>query len=323
MVQLNLIRSKKEFYDKEGNLLHTIRYEKSSTVENKYNMYIDLPNGRSYAIGLAETTPNGTVIIEKTLQAKNGFTTNYIYGEDKNGEKFVFTRFTDKNGNQICEHKYKYKVIDENHYKTNENGVEYDIKYFDDKVIVTRSNGEQVVVEIGENGNSVISRDLLPMLKQMPGSLYFDIDKYGLKQIGLGIDGVNPKNAHYNVPKNLITISSSLQNSLSTFIHEFGHYKAKHLKLTEDKDLFETFQRERDTFMLNQTGFESEEISYLITVENKIGELNYSLEEMLSDVHSLMYSSISWANIELRTQYLQEHFPETYAKIVKKFLETE
>ena len=75
--------------------------------------------------------------------------------------------------------------IDDNHFETIENGVKYNIEYLENKVVVTKDNGDVVEITIGDNSRdgSVISRDLLPLLKRAPGSFYFNLNKYGLQKI--------------------------------------------------------------------------------------------------------------------------------------------
>ena len=166
----------------------TERYIKSESVPNKYNIYREFSDGKKYKIGLAEVSKNGNIVIEKTLITSKGMKTDYNYVEAPDGSRLSYTRITDANGKVIAENKYKYQILDDCHFKTTENGTEYYIQYNDSAlgnyVRVTSSDGRQVMLPIGNNftlSSGVLSKRLLPLLKRMPGSFYFDIDKYGLK----------------------------------------------------------------------------------------------------------------------------------------------
>ena len=106
--------------------------------------------------------------------------------------------------------------------------MKYDISYYEDKVVVTKDNREKVEISIGENGintKNVLSKDLLEVLKQLPGSIYFKIDKYKLNKIGKEIDNVSEKNAHYSHNENIVSLSNELagKDGIATLLHELGH----------------------------------------------------------------------------------------------------
>ena len=238
--KLPILSSQKEVFDTEGNLVYVEKYEQSTDVPNKYNMYREYPDGRVEQIGSAYIASNGDTVIKKNLVSDNGVQTEYVYVESPNGTKFNYTKITDSEGNILLENKYRYKVIDENNFITTENGVEYKIEYTDDEVTVTNNNtGETVTITIGENKDdtSVLSKDLLPLLKEMPGSFYFAIDKYGLEKVGLNIDDVEDNNAHYSGENNLIALSDEVENESFTFAHEFGHYLDKHLDIRNNPEI--------------------------------------------------------------------------------------
>ncbi len=329
-----ILNSRKEVYDKQGNILYTEFYEQSEGVDNKYDIYREFPNGKKYKIGIAERSLSGDINIEKTLEHADGSKTDYNYVESPDGSRLAFVQITDKDGNVTLRNRFQYKVIDENHFKTIENGVEYNIEYQEDKVVVTRSDGKKVTVDIGKNSISripafsrifsgALSKDLLPLLKKMPGSFYFDINEFKLNKIGVELDNVEEGNAHYRNGKNIITLSNDAVEAMFTLGHEFGHYLFKSLKLADNKTITKTYLQERKAATVKlKSNFEAQEMDYLISNKSeKTDSYEGSLEEMAADIHAFLYSSNYDPRIEMRGQFLQEYYPETFAAISKAFLE--
>ena len=352
-----LQNSREEVRDKDGNLLYIEYYEASKDVKGKFDIYREYPNvtrytmeetqnadGKTtvtrnsyphsevkYKIGVAEQSESGDIIIEKTIPHSNGSKTDYNYIESPDGSRAVYTKITDKDGNTTVEHQFQYKVIDKNHFKTIENGVEYNIEYKLNKVVVTRDDGKTVTVHIGANDilkypalsrlfGGVLSKDLLPVLKQMPGSFYFDINKYGLNKIGRDINDVESDNAHYDHTKNLISLSKEWEKAIFTLSHEFAHYKIHALKITEKPHIVESYLGELEKLQKTAPNFVMQSMRYLIDLYcRRTEDYKGSLDEMASDIHAMMYSSNYNPEIELRSQFMQEYLPETFALIVKEF----
>ena len=257
-------------------------------------------------------------MIEKSLEGPNGIKTNYNYIENPNGSKLSITRILDKDGNVIFENKQSFKVIDKNHFKTVENGVEYDIQYNVDAkgngtVKVTRGDGEVVELTVGENNVAIISKDLLPMLKKMPGSFYFDIKNYGLEKIGKNITVSNKTS--YNVTYNLITISDEFVGSEFVLAHEFGHYRERSFDIASDLELQAIFNEERANLLINGNTFEAESMDYFIRYfQKEDGSPQHSLREIVAETNALLYMNNSNLTLESRGMYLQQYFPKTFAR---------
>ncbi len=325
----NIVESAKEIFDSNGNLICTERYIKSESVPNKYNIYREFPDGKKYKIGLAEVSKNGNVVIEKTLTTSKGMKTDYNYVEAPDGSRLSYTRIIDADGKVIAENKYKYQVLDDYHFKTTENGTEYYIQYndnaLDNYVRVTASDGRQVILPIGNNftlSSGVLSKRLLPLLKRMPGSFYFDIDNFGLKKIGLEIDCVTSDNAHYNEIENLIAISKEWIDEDFTLAHEIGHFRDKFRKISENPDVIKSYLREREIFMTNEPQYETHATDYMLNATPRRTQTFVdSLEELVAEINAFLYASNSKPAIEMRGQFVQEHFPETFAKIASLLLQ--
>ena len=316
-----LMDSEKIEYDSNGNILFKERYIRSKDIPSKYEIWREDANGRKYKIGSAEKTPNGTIIIEKALTSINGTKNQYVFIEDPQGQRLVKTRIIDKDGNILFTNKQVFKKINENHFISIENGVKYDIRYYEDKVVVTKDNGEKVEISIGENGintKNVLSKDLLEVLKQLPGSIYFKIDKYKLNKIGKEIDNVSEENAHYSHNKNIVSLSNELagKDGIATLLHELGHYIDRHTEIYADSEILATYEKERKELFNSATQSEIEALAYFVSLEDT--NSGGAITELIAETNALLYSNNNWEKTELRGELLLKYFPETFSLVAKK-----
>jgi len=155
-------------------------------------------------------------------------------------------------------------------------------------------------------------------LKQMPGSVYFDILKYNLTKIGLEIDDVKSDNAHYSQTKNLIALSKEKQD-IFTLMHELGHFRDFYTNLNKNKELKNIYEAEKLMLRKNASNQEITSLDYFISNDVNCVMTNRSLKEMIAETHALMYADNKSPEIEMRSQYLQQYFPKTCAKIIELF----
>lgn len=307
----NIESTVREINDENGNLLYKEVYELSE-VENNYNIYREEPSGRRFLVGSAEKTPSGITIVEKSL-LENGIKTDYIMMV-KDGERYSSIKITDQSNKILYESKQKFIVIDDNHFQSIENGITYDIQYYDEKVVVTKDSGETVEISIGDNAMDspgVLSRDLLSTIKQLPGSAYFEINNLGLKKIFIGDGIIN--NACYNNEANVIAMSLELKDSFSTLLHEFGHYLDHCKGIFENPEFVATYTKERDAFLVNSSEAEREALSYF-TSDSPEQDITCSMNEIIAETF-FINNSIADVDINLsRAALLQKYFPETFAK---------
>ena len=313
-----MLSSTKEVKDNQGNLLYTEKYVESKDAPEKYNIVRTDANGREWIVGLAEHSESGNLVIEKSLQGTDGTKTDYVYSESPKGERFSFTRITDKDGKVLLNNSQKFKVLDENHFQSVENGETYDIQFSEDKIIVKKDNGKTVELKIDDRDSKLyIDPKIVPLLKGLPGSILFDMDEFGLKEIGVGINNVKENNAHFDHEKSLVSISSEIfnDNEVFTLIHELGHMKDYNAKdrIANNTELNEIFKKEFEDFKKNQSNMEADAISYLTTSVYGVG----GLKEMVAETNAFLFSNNSSRIIEQRGQYLQQYFPKSFAKIAE------
>lgn len=212
-----------------------------------------------------------------------------------------------------------YSVIDDNHFETVENGQKYSIEYQEDKVIAKKvdNNGEiidEVQLSIGDVENGAkLSKDLLTSLKQMNGSTYFNIEKFGLENINM-----KPEldyNAYFSNDENNIAMSDELANDEFVLNHELGHYFDLSNNINANEDLLNTFDMERTIFISTNTNKELEQMQYFIDAlhSNQGG----AITEVIAETNALRSSKTNEPQYVMRSEYLMMHFPKTVAMIIQ------
>ena len=317
----------KTIKDTNGNFLYKEFCLKSKDVEGKFDVWREEANGKKYKIGLAEKTPAGEIVLEKTLVANDGTKTDYNYMQSPNGSRLVYTKITEPDG-KITENRQQFKVIDSNHIVSIENGMKYEIEYQTDTIIVTKDNGEKVELSIGSNeieSEGIISKDLLPIVKMLPGSALCDIKEFGLKKLWLNTNKAQEGNAMFVPSTGTIELSkeNSVPKNVFVLLHELGHYR-DYFKFRENKELNDIFKAELEAFKHSATRVEAAAISYLVDTQRpgstiKPGGMQ---AEFIAETNAIMHSANYAPSTEMRGQYLQKYFPKTFAKVVELLKET-
>jgi len=109
-----------------------------SEITGEYNIYGYTADGKKFQLGFAEIGPNGEKFIERTLTSLDGTKTEYVYRDDTRGNRYLFSRITDSEGQVLSEVKRTFRVVDENHFITSTNGEHSEVVFFDDKVVITK-----------------------------------------------------------------------------------------------------------------------------------------------------------------------------------------
>ena len=101
------------------------------------------------------------------------------------------------------------------------------------------------------------------------------------------------------------------------------YYLDKSLKISSNPEIVETYMKERQALIENQSQFETTRVDYFVSSNNyHTQNINGSIEEIVAEINALLYASTTNTNQELRGEYLQQYFPETFAKVSKMFTQT-
>ena len=302
----------------------------SDIIPNKINTWIKKDGQESVIRKIVNneySTNDELKLLEKSLESDDGTTTDYIYIEDKNGNSFSYIHIKDATGNSLLDYNHKFKKIDDNHFISIENDKRYDIVYFDDKVTVTQKDNktgnelDKVTLEIGENESktSLLSKDLLRLLKKLSGSAYFDIAKSNTK-IYLKKQEEHAYFCCYNYNKaTSITIPDYYNNPEDIFVlqHEIGHLKDFQHKIRNNNDLIDVFEKEREMLFKKAPLPIIDSLYYFVSKDSTEYD---ALKEIIAEVNAFLHASNNCHRLEYRGHFLQEYFPQTFAKAANLLL---
>lgn len=333
---------------KNGKIAETVYTE--SAIKGQYDIYHTRPDGSRIRIGHAQVTPNGAKHVKRTLKSVDGSKTYMAFREDKAGNSYMHSVIKDKTGKQLSEITRTFKVLSKNHFISTKNGQAYDIVFTNNNVVVTKldSAGKKTAETVnyaikdvpvdtadkiaGDLKNlpdnktyqlaasvfkkygiepKTIDRSCVNMLKRLPGDEWFAMSKscdFVMPQSFM------PENACY--AGNSIFMSKELNNNLGVFAHELGHAKFHKLDLIKDKELMKIYNEEKRRYTQMFPNSRIESIDYFLC-GNQAGKRG--LNETCAETNLMTDTIQTWDQLQDRTIFLEQYFPNTRAYLQKKF----
>ena len=329
--------------------LRTIYSE--SGIKGQYDIYHTKPDGTRIKVGRAQVTPNGAQHVNRTLTSANGHKTSLSYRQDAAGNTYLHSVIKNETGEVISEVTRKRIVISENHFITSCNNQAYDIVFNNDRVVVTKldlagkktketveyvirdipvETADKVAAEITNFGEDeiykvaevfkrygieprTIDRRCVAMLKELPGDEWFAMNKSAEFVMPQSLD---EQNAFF--AGNSIFMGKEHMGNLGVYCHELGHAKFHVLGLANDPELLKIYNAEKRLYTSTFP-------------ESRVKSIDYFLEENQHDMRGLNEACAetnlitdtiqSWEQIQDRTIFYEQYFPETIAYIRKKYAE--
>lgn len=310
----------------------------------------EISNKENYRLALAEFDKKGGKHIEKHFTSLDGTTTDYVYASDKKGNYYFYQKIMDKDKRVLFENQKKFKVLDNNHFLSSTNGVEYDIKFDSEKIVIKNLNtNEQIEYKIKKyseydyrrisNNISLDLQDkkLRPQLLKRTlfiGDLLLErglIEKYAvdkklvknLKHLS-GDEWFNAYKANVNAINTTSNISHSLgkiieinkyDTNLAALEHELGHEKGNYLRLFDDEELKKIYQEEKLQLTTNLPNLIVNQPAYFLRDGLR------GLSETMAEANLVINTTQEWEELGSRTFFFQQYFPRTIAYIGNKFKE--
>ena len=307
--------------DKNGNI---IREEKMtpSEVKGVYDVTYVYPNGETKEASKATIDKKtGIVSIKRDFKSNNGTRTQFLYENDPQGNKIVDYKITDKNGKILMGLSQSFEVVDDNHFISSKNGYKYDITTDDKKLTVKdlhHNREASINFEEKLTGNK---KDLVNLLKKVSGEELFET----VQNIGK----MDSTNDIYQAGFSPVSKEIAIMDNLFVFLHELGHakdaqnqktYREKLLgenkMFSGNKDIRETYLKERETFNKFHSEEERNHVKYFTQAKGHYGGEFGGLSEVVAETNAITNTIAEGKiSIGIRAQYLQQHFPETIAKI--------
>lgn len=296
------------------------------------------------------TDPNGKLLYEtsetfKKISEDHYQTTSRTKGDgiETVEERFDIQYFDDKvvitkldANNKPTEEKIEYKIKDftaEDYNKFYEEMSEK-LKEFNEKMENLAMLGGLTRKDIGGLDIDAVMRDqniqdytidrkLIPTMKNLSGTEYFNL--FGQTKI---LIGELPENGNAMSLDGGIAVSKEQYAHLSTLLHEAGHENTHKLSLTQDQELNEIYEREKQAFIAQFPDAAIGTISYFLAdnevfYENKNNalvkvEMMRGLDETTAEGKLITKYKSQWDFTQDRTAMLQQFFPETIACIGRK-----
>lgn len=308
--------------DKNGKMLRE-EVTTPSEIKGAFDVKYTYANGKTKQIAKATVDKKtGIQTIKKDMKSENGTRTQFLYEDDPQGNRIVDYKITDKNGKILMSNSQSFEVVDKNHFISSKNGYKYDITTDDENLTVKdlhHNTETSINFKKKCKGNK---EELINLLKKVPGEELFETVDSIKKMTGKK----NSLESYFNpVTKNI-----NIGDDLFVFLHELGHAKdAQNQKgifnklvgdgriYTNNKDIQKTFFKERETFNKYHSDNEREHVSYFTQAKGHYqGELG-GLAEVVAETNAVTntFTDGKVSCLGPRAQYLQQHFPETIAKI--------
>lgn len=307
--------------DKNGNI---IREEKMtpSEVKGVYDVTYVYPNGETKEASKATIDKKtGIVSIKRDFKSNNGTRTQFLYENDPQGNKIVDYKITDKNGKILMGLSQSFEVVDDNHFISSKNGYKYDITTDDKKLTVKDLHHNREAYINFEEKLTGNKKDLVNLLKKVSGEELFET----VQNIGK----MDSTNDIYQAGFSPVSKEIAIMDNLFVFLHELGHakdaqnqktYREKLLgenkMFSGNKDIKETYLKERETFNKFHSEEERNHVKYFTQAKGHYGGEFGGLSEVVAETNAITNTIAEGKiSIGIRAQYLQQHFPETIAKI--------
>ena len=293
-------------------------YIKPSAVEGMFDIELLTEDGTKN-VSEVKQKRNGKTTVRKDMESPDGTKTEYLYRDTPNGNRYMRYKITDKDGNVLMNNKKSFKVVDENTFKSTFNDDSYTMTVSDNILTVKNDNDENHTAQIDLSKIEGSKEELIPILKQMPGDQLIALSKTTDKLVG--IDTVIE--SYYSAKDH----SLNSGDDMFVVLHEEGHAKdfqtlnlldyihTESSMISRDEELKETFEKEKEAFNNAFPEAQREHIDYFINTLTHYSGRDGGLQETVAETNALLETPRSHEVLGLRSQYLQQYFPKTIAKL--------
>ncbi len=269
---------------------------------------------------------NGVINVKKEFSSLDGTKTNYSLTEDSKGNRKTDYSIIDKSGNVLYNKTEKFEVIDENHFISTENGVDYEIKYTDNDKKLSIKNcktdeNKELNLYTYVLGNS---KKLMPTLKKLPASELIKMSDNVTRLFQIDDD----TSSYYHPGRKDINTC----NNEYIFLHELGHAKdmknydtttfktkdaTENTLISANKDVLDVYKKEKELFNRNFSNIQREHIDYFMNSIGHSSGLNGAMKEALAEINAMLNTYNTVDRYSMRSEYLQRYFPKTIAKLAE------
>ena len=268
----------------------------------------------------------GITTVKKNMTSLNGTRTTYSYEDDPKGNRIVDYKITDKNGKVLLDKSSTFEVVNDNKFISTRNNEKYEITVDKHDINVVDMNNPKRQARISiDNQIKGNKEKIMKSLKAMPGEELFKVAQTTKKLVGnkdVLESYYDPSNKEIHSGENLFVI-----------LHELGHARdyrdvdgssdeayadTVDMAIQEDPEVQKVYDKERKAFNKAFPDTQRDHIDYFINkVTHYGGELG-GLGETIAESNALLTTPKPHELLAIRSQYLQQYFPETIAKLSEK-----
>ena len=306
--------------DKSGKVQRT-EYTEPSQIKGVMDIKYMYPNGEVKQVSSGKIdAKTGIMSIKKDMVSSNGTRTEYLFEDDPQGNRISDYKITDKYGNVLLKNSESFEVVAPNKFISSKNNEKYEITADDDSVTVKDMNNPNRTATF-KRGVEIIGdeEEIMKVLKKMPGE-----ELLKLKKNVSELEGTTEVLRSYSqTGKDKRTIHTG--DNLFVILHELGHavdmkdVDMNNLQYTvqnaifEDREFNEIYAREKAAFNKAFPDTQRNHIAYFINHETHYnGEIG-GRKETIAESNALLTTAKTHEVLAMRSQYLQQHFPETIA----------
>jgi len=302
--------------DKNGKVKRT-EYTEPSEVKGVMNIKYQYPDGKTEIISQGTIDKKtGITTVRKNMVSALGTKTEYLFQDDPQGNRLSDYKITDKNGNVLLQNSETFEVVGDNKFISSKNGKKYEMTVNKRSLKVKDLDNPEHKASIALPEKGGIDC-ILPALKAMPGEELFKVAQTTKK-----LEGTSNTLSSYYSPKNKSIHSG---DDLFIVLHELGHardYRDLDIKdikgtvaktLSYNEQIQNVYNKEREAFNKAFPNAQRDHIDYFINTETHYGGDLGGLGETIAESNALLTTPKSHEILAMRSQYLQQYFPETIA----------
>ena len=306
---------------KDDGTMISREYTRPSNVEGVRTVDILTEDGLK-EVSSAKQKKNGKVKVQKDMESLDGTRTQYKYKDDPKGDRYLRYKITDKEGKVLMDNKKTFTVVSDNEFKSTFNDKSYTMKIADNKLTVVDDKDEKrtATFDLGEVKGD--SEKLIKTLKHLSGDELLEMSETVKNFEGM----TNGLESYFN------GVDKSLHSGDNLFIvlHELGHakdfknvdatnnitiYKTIDNLISQNKDLLDIYNSEKSAFTEAFPEAQREHVDYFTNALTHYGGPSGGVKETVAEGNAIHTTPMTHELLSLRTQYLQQYFPRTMAKL--------
>ena len=306
--------------DKNGKMLRKETMTPSQ-VKGMYDITYTYANGTTKEVAKSTVDEKtGIKTIKKDMKSDDGTRTQFLYEDDPQGNRIIDYKVTDKDGKVLMKNSQSFEVLDDNHFISSKDHRKYEIKT-EGKTLSVKDLYTQKEASIDFNKKCLWRRNtVVNALKKVPGDELFET-VYSISHF----QGIKDSMNSCFTP---MSKGVKVGDDMFVFLHELGHAKdhqtqkgffelLKDKRYSDNKDIQETYLKEREAFNKYHSNEEREHVSYFTKAKGHYNGALGGLMEIVAETNALTktYTDEKIQSLSPRTHYLQQYFPKTISAI--------